>query len=111
MATVYNKTIELIKKTLEDGKGKDITIIDVKKITPFADYYIIATAGNPRHLNALKNEVLEQLELAKKEVGHCEGSPESGWVLIDAKSIIINLFTENVRKKYELEKLLINSRR
>lgn len=106
MQNSKNKTIELITKTLEDGKATNIVVIDVKDVTPFADYYVIATASNPRHLNALKNEVVESLEKSKNEINHTEDSENSGWILIDAKSIIINVFTEETRNKYQLEKLL-----
>lgn len=100
------KIVELVEKLLDERKAKDIVTIDVKKITPFADYYVIATTGNKRHLNALVEEIADKLEEQKFVVKNIEGNPESGWMLVDAQSVIINVFVEDVRKKYNLESLL-----
>ena len=101
-----DKALAIIEKALDDHKAKDIVSIDVSERTPFAEYYVLATAGNKRQLNALKDAVVEELEKAKYSVGHIEGTPESGWVLIDCHHIIVNVFTEEERARINLEMLL-----
>ena len=101
-----DKFTKLVVKTLEDHKASDISVIDVKEKTPFADYYVLATASNNRQLNALADAVEEALEKAKFSIGHIEGKAESGWILIDAHHIIVNIFSAQERERISLDELL-----
>lgn len=99
-------TLKIIKKTISEKKGEKIEIIDVKNRTPFADYYIIASANNPRQIDAIKEAVVETLAKNKLNLNHVEGKGESGWVLIDAYQFIINIFSKAERTRFNLEELL-----
>lgn len=101
-----DKLVSLIEKALDEHKASDIMTIDVRERTPFADYYILATAGNLRQLDALKEHVEETIEKAGFDIGHIEGKPESGWILIDAHHVIINIFSEEERARISLEEVL-----
>ena len=101
-----DKVTSLVKKVLEEHKAEDVVVIDVKERTPFADYYVLATAGNIRQLNALTEIVEEELEKKKYSVGHIEGTPESGWMLIDAHHVIINIFSKEERERISLDQIL-----
>ena len=101
-----DKVVTLVKKTLEAHKAEDIVVIDVKERTPFADYYILATATNIRQLNALVEIVKEELAKKKIDVGHIEGTPESGWMLIDVHHVIVNVFSKEERERISLDKIL-----
>ena len=84
--------LKLIKKAILDKKGEKVEIIDVKALTPFTNYYVICSASNPRQIDAIKESVVGQLELNKVKLNHVEGKAKSGWVLIDAYHVIINVF-------------------
>ena len=101
-----DKVVSLVKKVLEDHKAEDVVVIDVKDKTPFADYYVLASAGNIRQINALADIVEEELAKKKYDVGHIEGTPESGWMLIDAHHVIINVFSREERERISLEQVL-----
>lgn len=101
-----DKVVTLVKKTLEEHKAEDIQIIDVKERTPFADYYVLASANNIRQIGALADLVEEELEKKKISVNHIEGTPESGWVLIDAHHVIINIFSKEERERISLDQVL-----
>lgn len=101
-----DKVVTLVKKVLEDHKAEDIKVIDVKDKTPFADYYVLATAGNIRQLNALIDAVEDELSKKKIDVGHIEGKPETGWMLIDAHHVIVNVFSKEERERISLDELL-----
>ena len=101
-----DKVTSLVKIVLEEHKAEDVVVIDVKERTPFADYYVLATAGNIRQLNALTEIVEEELEKKKYSVGHIEGTPESGWMLIDAHHVIINIFSKEERERISLDQIL-----
>lgn len=101
-----DKAVALAAKVLDDHKATDIEVIDVKERTPFADYYVIATASNVRQLNALAEIIEEEFEKNKFDVGHIEGKADSGWILIDAHHVIVNLFTKEERERISLEDLV-----
>lgn len=101
-----DKVVTLVKKVLEEHKAEDVKVIDVKDKTPFADYYVLATAGNVRQINALSELVEEELSKKKIDVGHIEGKPETGWMLIDAHHVIINIFSKEERERISLDELL-----
>ncbi|MCQ2752904.1 MAG: ribosome silencing factor [Bacilli bacterium] len=98
--------LKIIKKSISEKKGEKIEIIDVKSRTPFADFYIIASANNPRQIDAIKDAVVDTLEKNKIKINHVEGRSSSGWVLVDAYSYIINIFSKAERARFNLEELL-----
>jgi ribosome-associated protein len=91
---------------LEETKGEDIQLIDVRDRTPFSEYYILVTATNPRQMNAIKDAVLERMESLKGNINHVEGTENSGWILIDAYHIIVNIFSKEERERISLEEIL-----
>lgn len=101
-----DKVLATIEKTLDEHKAQDIVTIDVRERNPFADYYVLATAGNIRQLNALAEVVEEELAKIKFEIGHIEGKPESGWILIDAHHVIVNIFSKEERERISLDEVL-----
>ena len=101
-----NKELALYAaKVLDAKKAKDITIIDIAEKSNFADYFVIASASNLRQLASLSDECADKLLEAEAEVKHVEGKGDSGWILIDAGDIIVNLFTDEQRDKYQIEKV------
>ena len=95
-----------ILQLLEETKAKDIQIIDVRDKTPFSEYYILVTATNPRQMNALKEAVVEKIETLKGKINHVEGNENSGWILVDAYHVIINIFSKEERERISLEQIL-----
>ena len=94
-----------IAEVLEDKKAKDITIIDIGEKSAFADYMIVASGGSERQIATLKDETEEVVEKAGMQVKSVEGKKESGWILLDCGDIIVNLFTNEMREKYTIEKI------
>ena len=101
-----DKYTKAILELLNETKAEDIQIIDVRDRTPFSEYYILVTASNPRQMNALKDAVVERLEKLKANVHHVEGSGDSGWILVDAYHVIINIFLKEERERVSLEQIL-----
>lgn len=101
-----DKAVSLAQKVLDEHKAEDIQIIDVKERTPFADYYVLATAGSERQLKALTEIIEDEFAKAKIDISHIEGKPETGWILVDAHHVIINIFTKEERDRISLDKLL-----
>lgn len=101
-----DKVVTLVKKVLEDHKAEDIKVIDVRERTPFAEYYVLASVTNIRQIRALSELVEEELSKKKVSINHIEGTPESGWMLIDAHHVIINIFSLEERARISLDEIL-----
>jgi len=93
-------------EVLNESKAEDVQLIDVRDRTPFSEFYILASANNVRQMNALKEIVLEKLEAMGASVNHVEGTEKSGWILIDAHHVIINIFSKEERERISLEQML-----
>ena len=90
---------------LDDAKTENIKIVDLKNKSSIADAFIIATCRSTRHANATADELTKKL---KKNGIVCpvpEGRPKCDWVIVDAGSIIVHLFRQEIRDLYSLEKL------
>lgn len=85
--------------------ASDVVLLDIRGVSDFADYFVIATASTPRHLT----ELAERIEVRLKSDGlprtSREGKPEGGWVLIDFPGIVVHLFIQRARRFYDLEGL------
>lgn len=90
---------------IEERKGEDIMMLDLAEVSPIADYFVVATADNERLLGALvrylNREILEKYQISARQ----EGSPESGWVLLDYNWVVVHLFSPLQRQHYRLEHL------
>lgn len=106
--TRIDPTLKLILDVLNEKQGEAIEAVDVSAITPLTEYYVIATANNPRKLNALQDAVCEALEKAKMAINHTEGTAESGWILIDAYHVVVHLFSEEERERINLDGFVLN---
>lgn len=101
-----DKFTKAVINLLDETKAEDVQVIDVRDRTPFSEYYILVTASNPRQMNAIKEAVVEKIESLKGNVHHVEGSDKSGWILVDAYHLIINIFSKEERERISLEQVL-----
>ena len=94
-----------IESILSDNKATEITSINLKNKTTIADFMIVASGNSSRHIQALSEILLDQLE--KKGINNCrlEGKNSNEWKLIDAKDIIIHIFLPEKRRFYNLERM------
>jgi len=91
--------------------GSDILLLDLSRVTLIADYFVIATADSERQIGAITEDLVEQLR-TKQGLNplSIEGTPSSGWVLLDYGSIVVHLFSEAQRNKYQLENFWSDAR-
>lgn len=95
----------LAVKALDSKKGHDIKLLETGNITVIADYFIICTASSPAQIKALADEVDRVLSLNGEPSIRTEGYRDGGWVLVDFGCIVVHLFTDEMRKFYNLEHL------
>ncbi len=94
-----------IARLLDTQKAENVLVFEVAQLTPIADYFVIATGTNMRHLKALARRVADRAEERGKHILGQEGVPESGWVLVDIGDVIVHLFAPQKRELYNLEVL------
>ena len=97
--------VRLAVAALEEKKGEDIKIIDIKDVTVIADYFVIASASNANQAQALVDNVEEQLFKAGYECHQKEGSLSSTWILMDYGDMIVHVFSKEDRLFYDLERI------
>ncbi len=96
---------KIAKEILEDAIAKDITIIDMSEVSPFVETMIIVTANTDRHVDAIVNRLKKEGPEKGLELRKVEGSKENTWVLVDLTDVIVHVFVEDERVKYNLERL------
>ncbi len=97
--------IELLKRILVDRKAEEIVILDLRKLGPVADFFIICSARSTRHVQGIAEHLLEELERRQIPYRGVEGLAEGQWVLIDSDDVLIHIFYAPVRAHYDLEGL------
>ena len=102
--TSYDTAIAAAKAI--SGKiGLDIQVIEISDISVIADYMVIATGNSSTHVKALADEVEYQLDKAGISVSHIEGHRSDTWILLDYVDVIVNVFSEEARQFYDLDRL------
>jgi ribosome-associated protein len=94
------------------NRGRDITILDLRELTPVFDYFVLVTGSSRRQLHAISEEIDRVLEkdFNDKRLG-IEGYAESRWILLDFGDVVVHMFDEETRGYYDLEHLWAGSRR
>ena len=98
-------------KFLDDRKAENIVVLDLREVANIADYFVVATAANAPHLNAL-SDGMQRLFKDKhyREARHA-GNGNSGWVIADYDGVMIHVFSLEMRNLYDLEKLWKDAKR
>ena len=94
-----------IAKLLDEKKAMDVAVIDISPKASFADYFVMASAGSERRLDALVDNVEDALEPQKIFPKSVEGKRSSGWILMDYGDVVINVMTVEMREKYNIERI------
>jgi ribosome-associated protein len=100
-----NKIQKTAVTALEDIKARDITVLDVRKLTSLYDTLVIASADSNRQVKALANHVRDRLKAGGATIVGVEGEATGEWVLVDAGDIVVHIMQPAVRAYYNLEEL------
>ena len=96
---------ELIVKALEERKGTDIKVYDVRGKSSLTDFFVVATGTAAPHLKALIAETQAAMKDAAIQSHRTSGDPESGWIVVDYIDVVVHVFSPEARAYYALEKL------
>ena len=107
MSTVSTEKMmaQIACKAIDDKKGQDIKIIDIHNVSVIADYFVIASGTNSNQVQAIVDNVEEQLGRAGFVAKQIEGNRNSSWILMDYGDVIVHVFDEENRLFYDLERI------
>jgi len=97
-------------ETLNEKKGSDVIILDISDLSSYADFLVIASGNNDRHIDSLADEVEDKLANDGIIPRNIEGQAASGWILMDYGDIIVNVFSKEQRQYYNIEQLWSDGR-
>lgn len=97
--------VKLAVNALEDKKAEDIRIIDIREVSVLADYFIIASGSNANQVQAMTDNVEQELGKAGYECKQVEGYQSANWILMDYGDIIVHAFCKEDRLFYDLERI------
>ena len=106
MKTMEEKARE-IAKLMEDGKGNDVTLLDISGLNSWRDYFVIVTVTSSAHWQGLYKQIKEYIKDNDLEIHVTNRKSPDGddWNLIDLGAIVVHLMSESARSFYDLEKL------
>jgi ribosome-associated protein len=96
-----------IIKGIEEVKGQEIQILDLREIeNTVCDYFVICSGTSNTQVNAIVNSVQKLVSKSLKEKPwHIEGSDNAEWVLMDYVHVVVHVFQKHIREFYDIEGL------
>ena len=94
-----------------EKKAIDPTVLDLRGISTFTDFFVIVTGANRRQVQAISDEVVERLKRNGNPAARVEGYQNAEWVLIDYGDFVVHIFDDKARRFYDLERLWREARR
>jgi ribosome-associated protein len=99
------KTAQLCAEAANSKQAFDIQVLDLRKLTSMADYFVICSGSNTTQVNAIADWINKALAEAGIRSSHLEGASQAKWVLMDYGDVIVHVFEEQTRLYYSLDKL------
>ena len=94
-----------------EKKAIDPTVLDLREIASFTDFFVITSGANERQVQAISDEVYETLKKAGSTAARVEGYKTAEWILLDYGDFVVHVFEQKARSFYDLERLWRESRR
>lgn len=99
-----------IVNALEEKKGEDILVLDIREISLLADYFVLCSGTSPRMLEALAEASREAVKEKYTLHPRVEGDSQDGWILADYGEVVLHIFSPDRRDYYRLEDLWSEAR-
>lgn len=97
--------LEMVTAILDADQAEDVAVIDLAGKSAMADYMVIASGRNPRHIGAMAEHLRERIKVLSGRTPPIEGLATADWVLVDQGDVVVHLFRPDVRRLYNLEKM------
>jgi len=106
-----DERILLALHSASEKKAIDPVVLDLREIASFTDYFVIFSGANERQVQAISDEIYEQLKKAGEPAARVEGYKTAEWILLDFGDFVVHVFEQKARKFYDLERLWRESKR
>jgi len=94
-----------------EKKAIEPVVLDLRDIASFTDFFVIVGGQNERQVQAISDEIYEQLKKAGNTAARVEGYKTAEWILLDYGDFVVHVFDQKARKFYDLERLWRESKR
>ena len=88
-----------------DKKARDLVVLDLRDSDAFTDYFVVCSGRTGRQVRAIVDEIQKQLRATGGRPSHVEGDRHAEWVLLDCFDFVVHVFTQEMRRFYDLERL------
>lgn len=99
------EVVMLAKKAMEEKKAEDIKVLNITGLSPIGDYFVLATGNNRNQMQAMADEVDQELAKVNVHVKQVEGYDNANWILMDYGDFMIHIFNPESRDFYNLERI------
>ena len=100
-----NELAHAIVNAADDKKASDIVMLDLRPVALIADYFVLCDGQSERQLRAIADAIVQSLKELGERPLRKEGTPESGWMLLDYGAVVAHIFSPELRAYYDLESL------
>jgi ribosome-associated protein len=101
-----------IAHTAKAKKALKVTVLDMRAVCEFCDYFVIASGTSLRHTQTIAEAVQEELHKhSVRALGRVPAGDESGWIALDYGSVVVHAFYKPMREFYNLERLWADAKR
>jgi ribosome-associated protein len=105
MARAFKSVAVAAARAADEKKAEAVSVLDVRKTSPLADYLVVATALSRPHIEALEDKIVEDLEAVGLKVHHRSRPQTDSWRVLDFGGVMIHLMSAEARELYALERL------
>ena len=99
------EALRLALSAIQDLKGNDLVVLDLRGLTDATDFFVIASGTSDAHVRGIAESVMEKLDRRGHQTHHVEGLTTGRWVLLDFVDFVVHLFHPETRSFYQLERL------
>jgi ribosome-associated protein len=92
-------------RAAEEKQAREIKVLDLREVTTFADFFVIASGANTRQIQSIADEIHHRLKKLGEVPNSIEGYDNAEWVLVDYGDYLVHIFSEKARQYYDLERL------
>ena len=98
-----NDVLRRAVEAADERKAIDLRVLDLRSVSDFTDYFVIASGSNTRQVQAIANAIEEAMLAQGVKAHHIEGAQQGRWVLLDYGDFVAHIFDEDRRRYYRLE--------
>lgn len=97
--------VHTITKCLSDNLGENLAVLDMRKVSSLADFFVIVTGNSTPHISALSERLDKDVKASGQRVYRKSGTSNTGWMVLDYVDVVVHVMSAEMRDYYDLEGL------